>query len=255
MLLFNHVFFLIHSINSTDMKKILTTVLICVSMLQLNAQETNSKRTINVNGTAQMEIVPDEIYVQVELREYNKKNGTKVDIEEIRNNFLNACKSLGFTEEDLSVQGYQGWDGNYWLYKKNQKKNPDMKASVTYWVKVKNTRQMDQLVQKMDDEATQNFSIAKVWSSKMEEYKKQLKIEAAKNAKEKAAYLAEAVGEKIGEVVTINDPEEINHYPTPRYYAMSKSFDVAGAGAEAPMNVDFKKINLQFSINIVFALK
>ena len=169
------------------MKKILTAALICMSVLQLKAQESNNRlRTVTVNGTAQMEVVPDEIYVQVELREYNKKNGTKVDIEEIRNNFLNACKALGFAESDLSIQGYQGWDGNYWLYRKNQKKNPDMKASITYWVKVKTTRQMDELVQKLDDEATQNFSIAKVWSSKMEEYRKQVKIEALKAAKAKA---------------------------------------------------------------------
>lgn len=236
------------------MKKIVAAAFICLSVLQLNAQEQNNRqRTITVNGTARMEVVPDEIYVQVELREYNKKNGTKVDIDEIRNHFLSVCKSLGYADTDISVQGYQGWDGNYWLYRKNQKKNPDMKASITYWVKLKNTRQMDALVQQLDDEATQNFSIAKVWSSKMEEYKKQLKIAAAQNAKEKAAYLAEAVGEKLGAVVYINDPEETTQYPTPRYYAMSKSF--AESAADAPMNVDFKKINLQFSINIVFALK
>ena len=45
------------------------------------------------------------------------------DIETIKNNFLAACKSLGLNDTDVVVQSYQGWDGNYWWYKNNKKKN------------------------------------------------------------------------------------------------------------------------------------
>ena len=34
-------------------------------------------KTINVTGSAEMDIVPDEIYVQVDLREYKKRVGIK----------------------------------------------------------------------------------------------------------------------------------------------------------------------------------
>ncbi|HYK44246.1 MAG TPA: SIMPL domain-containing protein, partial [Parafilimonas sp.] len=223
-------------------------------MLMLNAQtldNTIKQRTINVNGSAQMEITPDEIYVQVELREYNKKNGDKVDIETIRNQFLAAAKSMGIADTDVVVQGYSGWDGNYWWYQKNKKKNPDMKAGINYEVKVKTVDQMDQLVDKLDDEATQNFSISRVWHSRMEELKKQLKIQAVKAAKEKASYLAEAIGEHVGQALTINDPNENTPYPQP-YYANKM---VAQADNSAPMNVDFKKIKLQFDVNVIFELK
>ena len=112
------------------------------------------QKTINVSGTAEMEVVPDEIYVQVELREYDKKGSGKVDIETIKNNFIKAALGIGISETNIRVQGYQGWDGNYWWYKKNKKKNPDMKASITYRVKLPTTKKMDELVEKMDDEAT-----------------------------------------------------------------------------------------------------
>ena len=70
------------------------------------AQETKpAQRTISVNGSSEMEVVPDEIYVQVDLREYTKKNGDKVDINTIKNNFLEACKSIGLTEKEVTVQG------------------------------------------------------------------------------------------------------------------------------------------------------
>ncbi len=232
-----------------------------LSMLSLTAFAQDTKypypKTINVNGTAEMEVTPDEIYVQVELREYDKKGSGKVDIQTIRNNFLAGVKSLGIADTNVTVQGYSGWDGNYWWYKKNKKQNPDMKAGITYWVKVSSTAKMDELVNKMDDEATQNFFIAKVSHSKILEFKKQLKIQAVKSAKDKAIYLADAIGEKIGEAITINEPNEVGYYPQPMYRANAVMMEqkMAGGDVAAPMNVDFKKIKLQFDVNVVFALK
>ena len=238
------------------MKKLILALTASFSLLLVTAQYDNTikQRTINVNGSAQLEITPDEIYVQVELREYNKKNGDKVDIESIRNQFLAAAKTMGIADSDVVVQGYSGWDGNYWWYQKNKKKNPDMKAGINYEVKVKSVDEMDQLVDKLDDEATQNFSISRVWHSNMEEIKRQLKIQAVKAAKDKAMYLAEAIGEHVGQALTINDPNENNQYPQPLYYA-NKTMAPQAEDNSAPMNVDFKKIKLQFDVNVIFELK
>lgn len=219
-------------------------------------QEPVKQKTINVSGVAEMEVVPDEIYVQVELREYDKKGGTKVDIDAIKNDFLKAALSTGLSESEISVQGYQGWDGNVWIYRRNKKKNPDLKASITYQVKLSTTKKMDELVQKLDDEATQNFFISKVSHSKLQEFKKQLKIQAVKAAKDKAIYLAEAINEKAGEAITINEPNEISSFPQPIYAnRMMKSEAVIAPGLEQLPNIDFKKIKLQFEVNVTFALK
>lgn len=212
-------------------------------------------KTISVNGSAKTEVTPDEIYVQIELREYDKKGAGKVEIEAIKNNFLAVCKSLGLADTDLSVQAYSGWDGNAVVYKKKKKENPDLKAGITYWVKVSSTKKMDELVNKLDDEATQNFFIAKAEYSKADELKKQLKIEAIKAAKAKAIYLAEAIGEQVGAAVTINDPNEVTNYPHPVYANMMMKSAVAGDAAEPAMDVDFKKIKFEFEVNVVFALK
>ena len=237
------------------MKKILIIFTACMFAMHGIAQETKpAQRTISVNGSSEMEVVPDEIYVQVDLREYTKKNGDKVDINTIKNNFLEACKSIGLTEKEVTVQGYQGYDNNYWWWKKN-KKNSDMKAGISYWIKVSKVDMLDALVDKMDDEATQNFFIAKASYSKMDEVKKDLKIAAVKAARDKAIYLAEAIGENIGEAITINEPTEVNNQPQPMYAnTMMKAADAEGYSAPA-MNVDFKKIKIQFEVNVVFALK
>src|SRR3954471_11243380 len=213
------------------------------------------QKTISVNGSAQKEVTPDQIYVQVSLREYDKKGGGKIDIDAIKNNFLAACKSIGLDDTDVVVQSYQGWDGNYWWYKKKKKDNPDMKAGITYWVKVNSTNKMDELVSKMDDEATQSFGIAKTDYSKMEDLRKQLKIEAVKAAKEKATYLAAAINEQVGAAITINEPNEVDNYPRPMYSNMAMKQAAAEDNAAPPMNVDFKKMKIQFDVNVVFALK
>lgn len=239
------------------MKKLFILAFFTTALLISNAQEsTIQKRTINVSGSSQMEITPDEIYVQIDLREYNKRNGDKVELETIRNSFLNTCKNIGIAEADISIQSYQGNDGNYWWNKKYKKQNPDMKGSITYQVKVSSVTKMNELADKLDDEATQNFSITKVWHSNMEQLKKQLKIAAIKAAKEKAVYLAEAIGEKVGQAITINDPGEVNVYPQTVLYAnaMVKAEMTSDAVQEPPMNVDFKKIKLQFEVNVIFAI-
>ncbi len=238
------------------MKTILMSMALLAGVLTANAQ-TNEPRQkqINVSGMSEMEIVPDEIYVQVKLREYEIKNAPKMDIETIRSKFLKAALSIGIAETDISVQSYEGWDGNYWWYKKNKKKNPDMMASITYQVKLSGTKKMDELVSKLDDEATENFSIQRVSHSKLDQFKKQLKIEAVKAAKEKAIYLAEAIGEKVGEAITINDPSEMGRYPQPMYAnMMMKQAGMENDQAQEP-NIDFKKMKLQFEVQVTFALK
>ncbi|HSU50750.1 MAG TPA: SIMPL domain-containing protein, partial [Segetibacter sp.] len=123
------------------MKTLILALLIGIPSIfsEAKSQPTVKQKTINVNGVAEMEVVPDEIYVQVQLREYDKKGGGKVDIETIKNDFLKAAISTGIADTAISVQGYQGWDGNLWIYKKNKKKNPDLKASITYQVKLATT--------------------------------------------------------------------------------------------------------------------
>lgn len=239
-------------------KSLIIILLVTFMVTTINAQQIAiipPQKTISVNGSAQKEVTPDIIYVQVSLREYDKKGDGKIDIESIKNNFLAACKSIGLNDTDVVVQSYDGWDGNYWWYKKNKKQNPDLKAGITYWAKVASTGKMDELVSKLDDEATKGFSIAKTDYSKMEDLRKELKIEAIKSAKEKATYLAGSINEHVGSAITINEPNEVDNYPRPMYSNMMMKANAAEDQAAPPMNVDFKKMKIQFDVNVVFELK
>lgn len=240
------------------MKRTFLLAVILVSGIFSTMAQTNTtpQRTINANGTAWKEVTPDEIYVQVSLREYNKKNNDKVDIETIKNQFLQKAKEVGLTEKEITVQSYNGWNGNIVIYKKNKKNNPDLKAGITYQVKLSSTQQMDQLVGILDDDATQNFSVSKYDYSKMEDLKKELQIAAVKNAKEKAVYTAGAIGETVGKAVTIDGAIEVSEN-APRVYATLMRAKTTNMEADqaSPMDVDFKKIKVQYNIQVTFNLQ
>ncbi len=212
-------------------------------------------RLVNVQAMAELELVPDEVWVQVQLQEYDKKGVGKIKIEKISNEFLAKMKTLGLTEKEVSLQSASGYDANYWQwYRRNKQKNPDMKAAVSYLLKLGSVKQMEQVVQQLDDEATQNFYIQKISHSKIEDYRNQLKLQALKNARDKAALMAGAVGAKVGVVYQINEPTD-NSYQPPMVYARKMSMEAADASAEPAIDVDFKKMKLRFEAPVSFILE
>jgi uncharacterized protein len=236
------------------MKKMTITLVMLFSLVYANAQNEKNlfPRTITVTGSAEMEIIPDEIYVQVDLKEYDKKGQGKVNIDRIKHDFLLSVKSLGIPDSLVSIAAFDGLNSNPWWRKKHKK--DELYATISYQVKVSNSNQLDQLVDILDDNATENFFIQRTATSRMEELRKKLKIDAIKAAREKADYLSEAINEKTGVAVTINEPVE---YFTPYVYNMKASNIQLREQAMTPEDatVSFKKIKLKYDITVVFALQ
>ncbi len=60
------------------MKRVLTTLLMILVYAGTYAQTVNPyPKTTTVTGGAEMEVIPDEIYVHVDLKEYEKKDRAK----------------------------------------------------------------------------------------------------------------------------------------------------------------------------------
>jgi uncharacterized protein len=240
------------------MKYILFTVLFFVLVLGARAQTMPNPypKTINVTGSAELEVVPDEIYVQVDLKEYEKKGGAKVSIETIRQQFLAHAKSIGLHDTLISIAAYDSYNPNPWLRRK--KKKEELYATISYQLKLNSSAQIDALVDGLDDQATENFFIQRTSHSRLTDYRRQLKIAAVKAAKEKAQYLSEAIGEQVGDAVTIQEPVE---YYIPYYHQrmsnvmMREKAEAAQDTTPQPANADFTKIKLKYDVTVTFALK
>jgi len=214
-------------------------------------------KTITVTGTSEMEIVPNEIYVQVDLKEYKKKGEEKVELETIKQDFLRNCKSIGIPDSLITIASFEGANGDDWWRKK--KTDPQLLSSISYQIKFTESNKMQLLAEKLNDEATAGFRVARVWHTQMTEFRKQLKVNAIKAAKEKCIYLTEAIGEKISHAITITEQDK-NNLISPLQYRSSNSNSILSQDKESgdgngSGNVSFKKIKLEFSIDVVYALQ
>lgn len=217
-------------------------------------------KTITVSGSAEMEIVPDEIYVNISLREYQKKGESKKELEFIKSQFLESCKAANIADSAVSIASFTGYN-NYVNFRK-RKKDPNLMASITYQVKFRDSKTMDALVEKLDDEATQSFIIVNTSHSKMTEFRKQLKTQAIIAAKNKGLYLTEAINEKLGAAITIKEPDERSQWPLASNNFVSNAVSQYRSQAilsyddkDISQEIDFKKIKLRFEVSVIFALQ
>ena len=216
-------------------------------------------KTISVNGSAEMDVIPDEIYVQVDLREYKKRGEEKTELEKIKNDFLASCKAVGIADSNIAVASYDGYNmANLW---RRRKKDPELLSSIAYQIKFNNTKLIDDLVNRLDDEATNNFRIIKTSHSKITEYRKQLKIMAVKAAKEKATYLSESVNEQVGSAITITEPQEYadsdvqaGRYKSNIALSEKSKLDYDAYGIN-DYGVDYRKIKIRYEVKVLYALK
>ncbi|MBI3140104.1 MAG: SIMPL domain-containing protein [Sphingobacteriales bacterium] len=240
------------------MKKLLVFLPVFIFFTAARSQSSSATnpfpKTITVTGSAEMLVIPDEIYVDITLREYQKRNQAKRELETIKTEFLSACTAAGLADSSISVQSYTGYSNYYWLRKK-KKGDQDLLAGITYQVKFSSVKEMDQLIEKLDDEATVSFDIAYTRHSKMTEFRRQLKIQAVKAAKEKGIYLTEAIGENLGAAITVKEPEEPEMAGMENNYLISQAnISYSKPPLDKSVEVAFKKLRIRYEVEVIFAI-
>lgn len=234
------------------MKHLITSIVfICACASAFAQPEALTQKKISVTGTAEMEVVPDEIYFRVVLKEY-LKDKNKVPLEKLEKELNQATTAAGISKEDFMVEQVSGLS---WTNKK--KSDSELYNSKSYIIKVAAPSKMDEVLNKMNAESIYSVEIRNYSHSKITEYKKQLKIEAIKAAKTKATYLLESINEKIGGAIEINEYENISYgqpmYRTNAIAQSNVSYD--SMESDNSSEIGFQKIKLQFQVNATFAIQ
>ncbi|HEY9262590.1 SIMPL domain-containing protein [Chitinophaga sp.] len=206
-------------------------------------------KKIEVNGSAEMEITPDEIYFNISLREY-VKGKTKVEISTLEKQLEKAVADAGIPKADLTVENVYG--NNFEILRK--KKDPqEFMARKQYRLKLTKLDKINIILGAVDAEGIENTRIASYSSSKMEAYRKEVKIKALLAAKEKAEYMLTAIGNKVDGVIEIQEMNTDNYSDVrPMMMANYKS---AGVSEDASSDIDFKTIKVRAEVRAVFAIK
>jgi uncharacterized protein YggE len=208
------------------------------------AQSVDLRRKIEVSGTAEQEVTPDIINVSISLQEYmNGKN--KVTIDVLENQLENAVKEAGIAKEDFTINNISAYNNYY-----QKKKDPDFLAATQYGVRFHDLDKYNRVLSGVDPKGIQSTNIDSYDYSKMTELKHDLKIQALLAAKEKATYLLNSIGEKLGGVIDITEVDNGNN----QGFIANRAVLFSAKAQAADSDIDFKKIKLSFQINAVFEI-
>ena len=188
------------------MKALLLLLLFGIS--SVNAQsKIDSRKFIQVTGSAEMSIKPDEIELKVVLSEYDK-DGKIVRLDDIESEFAKILKSNKINPESISYESKSSW---YWWYWWSYRNNPAHFKTVT--LKLNKDTNFLKLVEDLNKQWTHSIQISNTSNKEIQRLRKEVKIEAMKAAKAKATYLLESVDEEIGGLLEVEEmPEATTSY-------------------------------------------
>ncbi|MDD3080215.1 MAG: SIMPL domain-containing protein [Paludibacter sp.] len=202
---------------------------------------------IEVTGKAEMEIVPDLIYLKIQLSEKDDKS--KKTLSQRENEMIKMLKTKGVdTKTDLNVVDLSSNFKTYLLGKS------DVLLSKEYQLVVKDTKTLMNVMLGLEKLGIANVSVDKVDNSDMEKYRREVKIEAVKAAKEKAQALAEAIGQQLGRAIYILESQPV-FYNSRNMVANAMLFKTGEAAGMSDEQPEFEKIKLEYSVLCRFELK
>ena len=228
---------------------ILVAFLSLFSLSAFSQQMMHMPKKIEVNGSAETEVTPDIIYIGMSLKEYfrDSNNKKKVEIEELERQLQSAVLKAGIPQENFMINNISSYN-NWW----EKKKTIDFLARKQYRIKVTDLTKFNEIMSAVDPKGIENSNIEGYDYSKMESLKKELKIKALQNAKEKAEYLINSIGGTLGGPLEI---QEINIEAQPEIMNFAKTVLRAASSEDGMPEIDFKKIKLNYQMRAVFEIK
>lgn len=227
---------------------LLTFAIANIAIAQTPVNQLESTPYIQVTGEAEKEVVPDEIYLQFTLQEYYDGRD-KVDLDDLENKLKQLLDQGGFNLENLALA-----DANA-DYITIKRKRQDVLASKDFEIKLATTGEITDVLNILDEVQARDAFISRTDHSQMEELKKEVKIMAVQNAKEKATYLLNAIDEKVGAPLYIQ--EQTNYIQLyNRNAPMVKSMEMADTDMTGALpDISFQKITLNYTVLARFAIE
>lgn len=234
------------------MKYLFILTIIITTTLPISAQETKEPvRTIEVKGSADMEIEPDELLLVVGIQEYWEEEfeentepedyKTKVPLAEIEDDLIKKLRQVGIDKADVKTRNV----GNYW-----RRQGKEFLFSKQLEIELRDFSKINDLIDLLDAKGIRNMNISELRHSKMEQYKNQVKVEALQNAREKAAVLVESLGEELGEVISITEMSSGFVRPMHGAEMMARSVEMQQERIDQIQNIE-----LEYEVQATFRIK
>jgi uncharacterized protein len=246
----------------TFIKRGLFLVILLFIFVNCSKSQTEIKnlKTIEVTGIAEMEVAPDEIMLSLGIQEYwleeFKHNSTlkdckiKYPIENIQHELQSVFNRLHISKDQITLQNM----GNYW-----REFGKDFLVQKQFNIKISDFAILDSLVKLINRKGISYLNIAELKNKKITDYRKEVKVMALKMAREKAGYLLESIGKKVGDPVTIT--EVVDQYGSYNYYypyfqgnQNYQSNAIMNTSNDNTSGNNMRKIKLKYEIKAAFEI-
>ena len=226
---------------------LLATAFVLVA-LSVSAQQTETFPSyIEVNGVAEREVAPNEIYLSITINERDSKG--KISIDEQQRDMVAVLKKLGVKPaEQLKMLDLTS---SYF-------KRGNALAKAQYELKLTSAVEVARVWRALDELGISQVTVQKVSHTDIETFKKEVRADAMRAARDNARALAEAIDQKAGKCFWIAD------YSSP----VKTTFAVANMKARGVMEesvsfdamveeegLEFQTINLQHRVQAKFVLE
>ena len=217
-------------------------LLTCGTLAAQDAPYDEQFRYIEVTGTSEVEIIPDEIHFVIGIKEYFKEEfdgvskpedyRTKVRIETIESQMRKALHSIGITDSDIRTQDV----GDYW-----RERGLDFLIGKNLDITLHDFTMIDKIISVIDTKGVSSMRIGVL------------------AARRKAEYMAGALGEQLGSVLSIKEHGGgIDSYTIVQNSKLrmdSAAYGSAEAAPAASASDAFRTIKYTYSVTCRFALK
>lgn len=210
------------------------------------------KPYIEVTGKAEIEVIPDQIYIGITIKERHEGK-TKITVEDQEKALREAIKSLGIDSKNLTLSNVNS------RYVRVRVMKKDVINKSEYTLMVKDAETVGKVFDQLEKMTIKTAYIAKVDHTKKLEIKKDMRIQAIKAAKDKAQYLVSAIDQSLGTPLVVR--EEYAQYLGANAYSntISQYRGNVSRNVSSSSNNDgalqFRKIKIEASIYLKYEIK
>ncbi|HMT07119.1 MAG TPA: SIMPL domain-containing protein [Pyrinomonadaceae bacterium] len=236
------------------MKKLLVLIIaVYLFSVSVMAQSQPERRVIEVSGSAEQLITPNEFTFKITLSE-RMDGKRKITIEDQEASLRNELSRLGIdVAKDLSV-----FDLSSQYFR--QRKLKDVLSTKDYRLKIKDLNKIAQLQDLADRINVTRLDLIDTDHSDIIRFREETKTEATKAAKRKAGYLLAGIGHRVGAAVYIKEVDEESSQSrsmnfTSNTNSRSNSFAVDGVEVSRTDGLSFAPIRMRFVIVAKFEIE
>jgi hypothetical protein len=229
------------------------------AVFAFNAFAQNEKptaRTIEVTGSAESLVTPNEFTFKITLVE-RLENKQKITIERQESQLRDGLTRIGIDpQKDLTVFDLRS------NYVPVRRRNRDVLGTKDYRLKVTDLAKVDKLQELADNLNISTLDLIESTHSELTRLRREAKMEAVRAAKMKAEYMLGAIGERVGKPVNIM---EIAEESLGRFVAGGSlsSNSIVSIESNVRRIVDssdddtltFTKIRLRYEVKAVFEIQ